>query len=102
MANPFADLRMQLPINYNDASTQVRRMAREQYAREQNGNCYHCKQPLTSSPSLKIQNTSIDERLFPPGFFNNPVHLHHDHVTGMTIGAVHARCNAYLWQYHQE
>jgi hypothetical protein len=30
------------------------------------------------------------------------VHLHHSHETGMTIGAVHARCNAVLWQYHGE
>lgn len=31
-----------------------------------------------------------------------PVHLHHDHKTGLTIGAVHAKCNAVLWQYYGE
>lgn len=28
-----------------------------------------------------------------------PVHLQHNHDTGMTEGAVHARCNAVMWQY---
>jgi hypothetical protein len=28
--------------------------------------------------------------------------LHHCHQTGLTIGAVHAKCNAVLWQYHGE
>ena len=44
----------------------------------------------------------ITNSLFPPNFFKWPVHLHHSHDTGMTIGAVHARCNAVLWQYHGE
>jgi hypothetical protein len=38
-------------------------------------------------------------RLFPKGFLNAPVHLHHSHVTNMTLGAVHGYCNGYLWQY---
>jgi hypothetical protein len=29
----------------------------------------------------------------------HPVHLQHSHVTGLTEGAVHAFCNAVLWQY---
>jgi len=44
----------------------------------------------------------INENLFPPKFLNWPVHLHHDHKTGMTVGAVHSHCNAVLWQYHNE
>jgi len=27
------------------------------------------------------------------------MHLHHNHETDMTEGAVHAYCNAVLWQY---
>lgn len=42
----------------------------------------------------------IDERLFPKGFFDHPVHLHHNHDTGLTIGAIHCYCNAISWQYH--
>jgi hypothetical protein len=40
--------------------------------------------------------------LFPKNFLKWPVHLHHSHDTGMTIGAVHSYCNAVLWQYHNE
>ena len=32
----------------------------------------------------------------------HPIHLHHDHDTDLTIGAVHAYCNAILWEYHNE
>ena len=40
------------------------------------------------------------DRLFPESFFKYPVHLHHSHDTGKTIGAVHAYCNAVLWEYY--
>ncbi len=26
-----------------------------------------------------------------------PTHLHHDHDTGLTIGAAHGACNIWLW-----
>lgn len=41
----------------------------------------------------------INMRMFPKGFFNHPVHLQHCHKTDMTEGAVHAQCNAIMWQY---
>ena len=28
--------------------------------------------------------------------------IEYDRVTGLTIGAVHAKCNAYLWQYKSQ
>ena len=37
--------------------------------------------------------------LFPAFFLSHPIHLQHNHETNMTEGAVHARCNAVLWQY---
>jgi hypothetical protein len=53
-------------------------------------------------PHPRIQSTEIDLDLFPDGFLRYPIHLHHNHETGMTIGAVHSRCNAVLWQYEGE
>jgi hypothetical protein len=47
-----------------------------------------------------VQEIWVDLKLFPRGFLSNPVHLHHCHTTGLTIGAVHSRCNAILWQHH--
>jgi hypothetical protein len=61
-----------------------------------------CKQPLTKEPSKEVGVLKINECLFPKNFFSFPIHLHHDHKTGLTIGAVHAKCNAVLWQYHGE
>ena len=101
MANPFSNL-MELPIHYSKASSQYRRLARERYVRIQEGKCWHCKNPLDGDPSLGIMRAYIDPRPFPPGFFDHPVHLHHNHETDLTIGAVHARCNAWLWNYKGE
>lgn len=93
---------MKLPINYEEADWQTRKKARELYIKEQKGRCQHCKKPLEDEPADYIQEKTINYRLFPSSFFKYPVHLHHCHKTGMTIGAVHNTCNAVLWQYHGE
>jgi hypothetical protein len=59
--------------------------------------CSNCGLPLNKEPQMTKK---INRKLFPDTMFEYPVHLHHDHNTGMTIGAVHAYCNAVLWQYH--
>lgn len=93
---------MELPINYGASHWKVRGRARAQYAKEQGGKCYHCGFTLGGGPSPKMARLPIERGLFPNGFFNHPIHLHHSHETGLTIGAVHAQCNAILWQYHGE
>ena len=90
---------MKLPINYNEVHYTVRKKAREQYVELQDGKCYYCKQDLNIRPK---QDKKINWKLFPPNFLRYPLHLHHNHNTGMTIGTVHAYCNAVLWQYHKE
>ena len=90
---------MELPINYDKSSTRVRKKAREEYTRVQEGLCCYCNSPLTGEPSEAINKKSVRTSLFPPYFFSNPVHLHHNHETGITIGSVHAKCNAVSWQY---
>ena len=93
---------MELPVIYDSLSTKQKRLVREEYVRLQNGDCYHCGNDLNGPPREEILSRSIDMRLFPPGFLTWPVHLHHDHNTGLTLGAVHSYCNAVLWQYHDE
>lgn len=93
---------MKLPVNYNEIHPSQRMMVREAYVIIQKNLCYHCNTPLTGSPPKEVTSRHINKKLFPVGFFKWPVHLHHDHNTGMTIGAVHNYCNAVLWQYHGE
>lgn len=93
---------MNLPVNYNELHYKKRRLVREEYIKRQDGLCYHCYRPLTGKANIEVLTMNINEELFPPNFFKYPVHLHHDHNTGMTIGAVHAYCNAVLWQYYGE
>ena len=93
---------MKLPVNYEELQPREKRIIREEYIVEQNGKCYHCGKPLLLLPAKTILEQKVNKKLFPDGFFKWPVHLHHDHDTGLTIGAVHAYCNAVLWQYHGE
>lgn len=86
--------------NYELLSQSERRELRQAYAKEQEGLCWHCKAPLMLDPPREITSKGINWRRFPPNFLRWPEHLHHDHDTGMTIGTVHAYCNAVLWQYH--
>ena len=93
---------MKLPVDYTtlDWRKGETRAVREQYIKDQNGHCMFCANPLSGSPPKSVKNKKIDWSLFPPNFLRHPVHLQHDHGTGMTEGAVHAYCNAVLWQYH--
>lgn len=93
---------MRLPVNYNTLSPQEKRAVREEYIKRQEGNCYFCHSPIEGPPSTSITKKPVHEEYYPPGFFDHPVHLHHNHQTGMTIGTVHAYCNAVLWEYHGE
>lgn len=91
-----------LPVEYDRLSRRERASVRMEYVRRQGGKCWHCGFPLDTPPAPEIVVKPINWDLFPPGFTKNPIHLHHSHETGLTIGAVHALCNAVLWQYHEE
>lgn len=91
-----------LPADYDAMTFAERRMVRLEYVKLQGGHCWHCKAPLLDGPTKEITDKRINWRLFPKKFLRHPVHLHHNHRTGKTIGAVHALCNAVLWQYHGE
>ena len=91
-----------LPVMYDEINARERKAVREQYIKEQNGRCMFCNNKLTEDPPEPIKKSWIDWGLFPTGFLKSPVHLQHNHDTGMTEGAVHNYCNAVLWQYHGE
>ena len=92
---------MQLPQLYSKLTYVQRRMVREQYMELQKNKCYWCGGHLLDAPPDRILDTPINEKLFPPNFFKYPIHLQHNHRTDETEGAVHARCNAVMWQYHR-
>lgn len=91
-----------LPVYYSEVPYNDRWKVRKQYIEERGGKCYHCKASLEGPPSQEVLDAEINWYLFPPGFMNHPHHLHHCHDTDLTIGTVHAKCNAVLWQYHGE
>lgn len=93
-------MKYKLPVLYSKTPAKDRRLIREQYTEEQGGLCYWCKTPLTDEPPKEITDKKIRWELFPPHFLANPVHLQHDHGTDLTEGAVHAYCNAVMWQFH--
>ncbi len=91
---------MKLPVDYTKLHWKQRKQVREQYVKEQNHLCYHCKCSLLKDPPDWITKKTVNWKLFPPNFLKYPIHLQHNHSTNMTEGAVHAYCNAVLWQYH--
>jgi len=91
---------IKLPVNYNALRKNQRRYIREEYVRIQHNKCCYCKSSLNGPPRQSIAKIKIHKRLFPKGFYDNPIHLHHNHDTGMTIGAMHAHCNAVSWEHY--
>ena len=93
---------MKLPVQYDKIPPKEKWKVREAYIEEQSGFCYYCKSPLKWAPPIDILSKKVTPSLYPFGFFNHPVHLHHSHDTGLTLGAVHCHCNAVLWEYENE
>ena len=91
---------IKLPCYYHRLSPTEKREVREQYTKTQKGFCMYCGEPLTSPPADTVQKKKVKWAFFPKGFLDYPIHLQHSHKSGLTEGAVHAYCNAVLWQYH--
>lgn len=92
---------IRLPVVYDDTPPAERRAIREEYVRLQKGLCWYCKGPLSDKSIHEVAKKKINAWRFPPDFLKWPVHLHHDHNTGLTIGAVHAYCNAVSFDYDE-
>ena len=88
-----------LPVDYTKLHWTERRQVREQYIKEQDRKCYYCGCSLDEPPPNHITDKKINWELFPKNFLKYPIHLQHNHKTGMTEGAVHNYCNAVMWQY---
>lgn len=91
---------MELPTKYSELEPRTRREAREAYIEKQKGKCMWCSGCLKQPPPEDVLEKKINWDLFPENFLKHPVHLQHCHTTDMTEGAVHAYCNAVMWQYH--
>lgn len=91
---------MELPVLYERIPRYKVREVREEYIRLQQGLCMYCESSLEQAPPKEVTDKPIKWSLFPPNFLKYPVHLQHCHNSGLTEGAVHAYCNAVLWQYH--
>ena len=87
----------ELPVDYDKLEWWERRDVRNQYIKEQQNMCFYCDERLDQEAPEYIREKRIDWGLFPSGFLDHPIHLQHDHGTGMTEGAVHNYCNAVMW-----
>ena len=88
-----------LPVKYSELSRSERADIRSTYVELQNSMCLYCESHLEVSPPKEITSREINWSLFPKGFLDYPIHLQHNHNTDLTEGAVHAYCNAVMWQY---
>ena len=90
---------MKLPVDYTQISPRAKKKVREEYCKLQDWQCMYCNHDLQDKPPVHITEKTIDWKLFPNFFLKYPIHLQHNHQTNMTEGAVHAYCNAVMWQY---
>lgn len=90
---------IELPTIYDDLTPLQKANARHKYTKRQKNKCFYCLGSLSLDPPKNITDKPINLRKFPPGFLNHPIHLQHDHDTGLTEGAVHAYCNAVMFEY---
>ena len=89
-----------LPVIYDLLPHTEKRAVREQYIKEQQGLCFWCGEDIYKDAPAEVVHRTLNLRLFPDHFLDNPIHLQHDHGTGLTEGAVHAYCNGIMWQYY--
>lgn len=101
LSNPNSSWEVTLPALYEKLSWQQRAQARQQYAKLQHYECLFCGHSLYQKPPKELTDLPIDWDLFPPAFTKYPIHLQHNHETGLTEGAVHAFCNAFMWHYYR-
>jgi len=90
---------MNLPVEYSQLTWRDRRAVREEYVKRQDGKCFYCQVDIHGEPADWVFDRVVNPTLFPLGFFDHLIHLQHDHDTDLTEGAVHAYCNARMWQY---
>ena len=88
-----------LPVHYSKLHWTERKFVRQQYIKEQEHKCFYCGCSLYEEPPKWVTNKKINWGLFPKNFLKYPIHLQHNHDTDLTEGAVHAYCNAVMWQY---
>ena len=93
---------IEIPVMYANCPPLVRKLVREEYAKRQGNRCYYCGYDLDLDPPQEIISRPVAWRKLPRHFLAHKIHLHHCHKSGLTLGAVHAYCNAVLWQYHGE
>ena len=89
------------PVRYDGLNWVERRRVRTAYVDAQGGMCWYCRETLACQASDWIVNKPLKGAKFPEKFFEWPVHLHHDKITGLTIGAVHCHCNAVSFVYDE-
>lgn len=99
LSNPNSSWEKPLPALYDKLTSIERGAVRQQYSRLQNWSCFFCGTSLWHDAPQELRDLPIDWDLFPEQFLKYPVHLQHDHNTGLTEGSVHAYCNAFMWQY---
>lgn len=74
-------MRISLPTLYDSLTPSQKTSVRKEYCKLQKGKCWYCGK-------------SLRQNMYPVKY---PVHLHHSHRTGLTLGAVHEFCNITLY-----
>ena len=95
-----------IPQRYRDLNGNQRRKLRDEYVEHFRGRCLYCGRQLDDKPSSVVRQAAdaIEWNNMPggkEGFLSNPIHLHHDQITGLTLAPIDALCNAHSWEFYE-
>jgi len=85
--------KLELPIKYSSLSGERLSAVKEAYTCLQRERCWLCGNNLWDLPKYIVENPKLMGLCGNQLAEHSPLHLHHDHDTGLTLGVTHAECN---------
>lgn len=84
---------LELPTKYSSLTGERKSAVKEAYICLQRDRCWLCGDDLYDPPKFLVENPNYMPLCGNQLAEHSPLHLHHDHKTGLTLGVTHAECN---------
>lgn len=85
--------KLELPTKYSSLSGERLAVVKEAYICLQRERCWLCGGNLYELPNHVVDNPNLIGLCSSQLAEQHPLHLHHNHDTGLTLGVAHAECN---------
>lgn len=85
--------KLELPTKYSSLSGERLSAVKDAYICLQRERCWLCGDNLYELPKYIVDNPNYMGLCYNQLAEQTPLHLHHNHDTGLTLGVAHAECN---------